>query len=249
MSLRKGNRRKRARDDEVDDSQYVMYKADGLFKFIAKNPVKAFTNALKIPLTLTRVLSRRSDMSAEVERNLLKFGTEFISSISVFRLPLSVALRKIIDALPGSNTKSFKHPLYHVFQIVRLQNGVILRIDKNETVEVERLTSDAYAKLVNTVEHIAVSRVPTTLSLETYIRGAEKMGKDMTYIYDPLYANCQLYVKWCLEGVNLWTPTIAAFAYQPEVPQLFSKVGWVQMKAITSTAGIVRNLLDTNGRF
>ena len=147
---------------------------------------------------LPRFLSQfiRRGPSPQVRATLKKYGNVKISSARVCRRPLATALQWVANKLNPAIRKSITaqgfDQLFHLFTLLKLENGVTLLCDKVEVVRLEEVPADY---LESGQECITIDLghqdFGTPASL---IDGAvSKLGPTEAFLYDLRDNNCQVW--------------------------------------------------------
>ena len=163
------------------------------------------------------------------DRELLaKVGNEPIIGLIVMRKPLANMLDTLMNFLSLGKFDEIKAQnkytdFYHLFVIVLLQNGSMVRIEKNQTIELHAIqslpTEQAFAEITPS-QHI---------TLKQFLDNCEQlMGKKLYFTYDAKENNCQVYIYNLLKANGDITPEATEFIMQdiaelPEFTQNFAR--------------------------
>lgn len=170
-----------------------------------------------------------------------KYGSQKIFKILVFRKPLNSILKnaiKVISLGTFNPEKEGYDKLYHLGLSVHLENGVNIKMEKNDAVDIS--VGDPTDS-----ELLAVPMHQQMTLKQFYDNGLAKMGEERFFQYSGLKYNCQDWIKGMLEGSNLYTPAINKFAFQDmeNVRKNINPTSEKIMNTITDTANIARKWL------
>ena len=147
--------------------------------------------------------SKRDNFPPSVRTILAKYGNEKIIWMKVCRTPIDGIISKALNWLTLGlfqyNMKKMNYEsMFHLYLLVRLSNGLYLKIEKNHVIKFE---------IVSPMSKVAVEMrdVPIlkNLNLQTLISNAVKFRGPQIYVYDSVYANCQDFVLAILQGNEL----------------------------------------------
>jgi hypothetical protein len=125
--------------------------------------------------------------------------------------------------------------IFHLYFIIRIKNAENkpLKLEKNEVIDLGIVKKFKKAMVTMPV------KIPNDLTLNKLFKGAlDLVGPKKLYIYDPVSANCQWFLKWMLEAQNLMTPELKDFIMQ-DATELTEGIEGLASKAktVTSFAG------------
>lgn len=164
------------------------------------------------------------------ERSLIKaFGDSTITGITIGRAPINSKLDTFLNVLSlgvwGKLKKDYEFDkLFHLYMIITLSNGKMLRIEKNQVIKI--------STNVNTESDAEFEIVPLQgkqITLKEFLQNAvTKYGDNRIFIYSPWSTNCQQYLVDLLEANNLLTDKTKKFIYQ-DMKELVEKLpGYVK---------------------
>jgi hypothetical protein len=109
--------------------------------------------------------------------------------------------------------KYYYDTLFHLFLIIKLDNGMNVAFEKNSIVTMT--INDGRCSEPN-VECIDVQDYPNdSLDLNELVKTPlERIGKKAYFEYDPFNANCQIFIKAILETFGLYDDKEKEFIYQ-----------------------------------
>lgn len=151
-----------------------------------------------------------------VVRNIIKqYGNQIIVEASVCRSPVQKAITTAINILTKNKLNENKNKLsydnlYHLYILVKLENGVMLRIQKNEVIDIHPIKSlsDADCSTVDI-------NINKKITLENLFINTEKViGKDNLYLYNVINRNCQIFINDILTANKLNNAKLKGFILQ-----------------------------------
>jgi hypothetical protein len=149
----------------------------------------------------------------QVRNILAQHGKHRIVDIKLCKEVVSENTEFLLKALAGSQTwedAKRKHGFdrfYHLFMIVRLEDGTQLHIEKNEVIRVSinpRACPDALD--LGSPNQITLN--------ELMERTRQRIGDRDFFTYDPLGNNCQNFVNQLLRTMSLYSETARKFVFQ-----------------------------------
>jgi hypothetical protein len=140
-----------------------------------------------------------------------------IVELVVAREPVSGIITKLGDWLSkgklGKNTKRMHYDdIFHLYFIIRIKNAENkpLKLEKNHVINL-----NIVKKFSKDMVIMPVKGIQDDLTLNKLFKGGlDLVGPKKLYIYDPVSANCQWFLKWMLEAQNLMTPELKDFIMQ-----------------------------------
>jgi hypothetical protein len=158
-----------------------------------------------------------------------KHGGKLIKKIQVCRYPIMSVFKKIIRTMKGKDkfdewmaSKSYDE-LYHLYMILELKDGTILRTDKNNRVELKTLKKFSCGDK-NGTEDYAPIELKGDLTFTQMVNNAVKSG--LVYRYSANEFNCQNYIMMMLKHSNLYNSTIDKFIMQ-DIQSLIKKNSFI----------------------
>lgn len=187
-------------------------------KYIRKTQKRLKDTVSNITGRITGAITgdRDSAYPPDVRAILKKYQNNNIVAITVRRDPLSKAVEKGSNILSlGQFEKSKKEAGYdsyfHLYLIATLDNNTNLLIEKNEVINIQ---------LYNGEKDIGESYnvyMPNAINLNTFLDNAlNGMGFNKFSIYDPLTANCQMFIDGLMTFNDLYkyNPNLKQFIMQ-----------------------------------
>jgi len=186
--------------------------------------------------------------SPHVRNFLERRGDIKIVEMKVCRKPVSGTITKIVNWVSGGkfeeNLRAANYDaIFHLFIWARLQDGQILRIEKNHVVEITQTFPTRAPSVPVPLGGADVS----TLSLFT--KAEARVGSKQLWLYDVRDNNCQKFVRDMLQSSGLWNAALQTFAMQ-DVPAILRGIEGVGKgaKTITDLAGRLDVLLSGRGK-
>ena len=158
----------------------------------------------------------------EVKRLLEKYGNQKIVQMSVARKPIISLIKKVVDLLANE----VYDKLFHLFIIVKLENGVELKLERNQRIN--------FTQSLGLTPDTEIIEVPINkdITLSEFITKANKRQGDLYWKYSSSSNNCQDFVFVNLSVNGLMTPQLKTFVKQ-DTKNLLPK--WVQSVSDTIT--------------
>ena len=171
--------------------------------------------------TAKTIIFGRTDYPADQKKLLEKYGSNSITNISVGRTPLPQILTNALNILTLGAfqqilNKSPYDKLYHLFSIITLDNGVKLKIDKTQAINMKPVGNYNPKH----TEYITISNIPSGLTFKTALDNTKKSLGSKFFTYDAIKNNCQLFIKTILSSNNLLTKHSQDFIEQ-DVREMF----------------------------
>jgi len=192
------------------------------------------------------------------ERKLLQqYGEQEVVSINVHREPIkAVPLDRILNVISfGQFSKLMKKfdydRLFHLYAELTLSSGVILRIEKNERINMKKVEKRLTPRQMkeNNAERMSV-QIDKPISLNLMIENTSKyMDKDF-FPYHPVKNNCQRFITSFLKGNGVLTIPLQEFINQrvDELLNILDPSGALERIASTFTnIGSIGNILIEGG--
>ena len=186
---------------------------------------------------------RDSAYPPKVRGILNRYGNNNIIAITVRREPLSKAVEIGANILTlGQLTKSKKEAGYddyfHLYLIATLNNNTSLLIEKNEVINIQLYNGEKDAG-----ESYGVY-MPNPIILNTFLDNALKgMGFNKFSIYDPLTANCQMFIDGLMTYNDLYkyNPNLKQFIMQ-DYRTLIKNLPTLSKKLARTTTDLARRI-------
>jgi len=193
-----------------------------------------------------QIITGRDKLGSKFEKRLNKFKDQKIKEVYIVRAPIIKGVEKALDLLNKGKlkkemVKAGYDDLFHLTLNIVLENGVCLRIEKNETVYIDRGCIYKNPKPETGVKKVEVKK-DITLG-EAY----DKMTKgypsaSRLYGYDSVNNNCQRFVNTFLSQNK------DAFNYTGEDKSFVVQDVRDVMKKFKKTKGISKKITDLASR-
>lgn len=178
----------------------------------------------------------RKRASPSIRKFMEANGESKISKIVIGRIPVTPGVEKVANLLSlgkyEQNKKKLQYDkMFHLFMVISLDNGKTFKLEKNHLPEL----SMTYTLGKDTIN---VSKPNTTFN--EFIANAEKKaGGSKLWVYDAFNANCQYFVKWCLQGSNVYSDSIDKFVMQ-DAYKVIEGLSWFEKLArkVTDLANV-----------
>jgi Zn-dependent M32 family carboxypeptidase len=218
-----------------------------LYKRINKNIGKAGRAiGLLLKPSMSMFTQASKDVSSkyppQVAHILKECGNDIIKSVSICREVVKKNTEFLLKALSGSNTweeakkKNGFDNFYHLFIIVDLGSKK-LHIEKNEVI---RISYD-----VRPCEGGITMEAGKKMTLNELLEDTRKrVGDTDFFTYDPLKNNCQNFIKYLLQTLQMYNHKTSKFVYQdikglreslPKYTHIIAK-GLTDLGALANTA-------------
>jgi hypothetical protein len=219
---------------------YEHLEGSGILDFFKKgvNVVKSSTQKV-----MNFIKPRSDSYNNTSQKTLDQYGNLPIKSLMICRTPILKVIDTVLNFISLGKFAELKKKygfdqLYHL-QLVANVGGKNIVIEKNEVINI----NTSFKNDKNTETY------PINLNKEFTIndmlnKGLEKVGNHLWFSYDAFHNNCQYFIKYCLEGVNLFSNEAKNFLFQDikelakEMPSYVKKTANV----VTTTGAIVNKL-------
>lgn len=148
-------------------------------------------------------------------RKFLKsHGNTPIKQMRICREPLPTLLTKIGNLLTAGELNKRIRKLgydnvFHLYLLIELMDGRILKLEKNERVTTTFVKSYDVTKKT---EYLDIKMVDS-YTINDMVEGAENLGS-LKYTYSLERNNCQQFLLLLLKGIDILTPEYRNFIYQ-----------------------------------
>jgi len=194
------------------------------------------------------VTGPREHAGPVLRRFLAESGNMEIIAIRVCRLPIVRAIEKLANVLSFGQYERNKAALsydrlFHLFLLIHLKGGNIIRLEKNHVVEVSKSPWD-----VPLAEFLPII-ITGGITVNSLITNAEKaVGTKALYVYDPTSTNCQHFCHSVLSASGLSTTDSYKFIAQ-DAETVLKGLGLLQIiaRGATNIAGRADVLINGKG--
>lgn len=191
----------------------------------------------------------RLSLRSDYQKTLDRFKDFKIISMNVCRDPLKKVIDKALNFISlgqwEKNKKKYSYDdLFHLFLLIKVEkNGVIsnIHMEKNEVIKIVQYPN------TECQEFMPIHNIPKNLTLGQFYENGFKFvtgnnNLQKWFVYDPVKANCQVFVMDLLSGNNMNYPELTNFISQCSecvMNGYLYKIG----KGVTDFAGRVDVLL------
>ena len=153
---------------------------------------------------------------------LKKYGDKYIAQIQIVRRPLNHAIQKLGNILTRGDLKRTERKLnykdlFHLYAILYFYDSPPIQIEKQNTPKLSMKIQKPDGDQLN-----FEARHKITLN-ELIFNAIKLVGENDFYRYDVRNANCQLWLKWLLDGSGINDPIYDKFIMQ-NAPELLKKL-------------------------
>ena len=185
----------------------------------------------------------RDDYMPSVRKLLEEIQGKKIVKMSVYRDPIKEEIHMLANAISMNEINKFKKEvsiddLFHLFAVCILDNGQMIRFEKNAEIEVFKITKIQQMDASNIFECV----VPNQISLNELLDNTrKKIGDRLFWDYDGIKNNCQDFIYNCLyhNGYGATNPKMKSF-----IKQDLTKLS----KNMSSTSKTIMNTLTDLGK-
>lgn len=164
-------------------------------------------------MSLYNTIEGRLPGEKRLREVLAQHGNARFQSLQVGRTPVSAALIGLLNKVNGNalsnvmKTKGYDY-VYHVFMLIRLNDGYFCRLEKNDIIQF----STPSVMPAGT----ELKQAPTpNCNLSTFINNAaNSMGRANFFSYNAFTNNCQIFVLSCLKANGVLTSELTSFLFQ-----------------------------------
>ena len=185
----------------------------------------------------------RNDYQPYVRNLLEKISNNKIIKLVVIREPIKQAINMLVNAITDNKVNEFKKQvgiddLFHLYMIATLDDGRLIRIEKNSEIDVKQISSMPKVNNDNML-NINISTPITVNELLTNTKN--KIGDRAFWDYDSIKSNCQDFIYNVLytNGFESSNPSMKSF-----IKQDLSKLG----KSLSSTSKNIMNTITNLGK-
>ena len=191
--------------------------------------------------TTKKVVSRLVFGDNSLPEAVMKFlknnGDAKLLNGNINRKPISSMINSVLNVLSfGEFQKNLdKTPydrLFHLSLDIRLNNGKIIKIEKNARITITQIHS------IDTNSNNDYNISLPNITLNEFVNNGYKEMKEKFFIYNAETSNCQHFILGLLKGSNSLTPEAAEFIKQ-KTENIFQNMSQTQtmMNRITDLAG------------
>ena len=185
----------------------------------------------------------RDDYQPYVRNLLQKISTNKIIKLVVIREPIKEAINMFVNVITDNKVNEFKKQvgvddLFHLYMVATLDNGILIRIEKNSEIDVKQISSIPSNKDINMLN----INIPNSLTVNELLTNTKnKIGDRLFYDYDSIKNNCQdfLYNVLYTNGFDTSNPSMKSF-----IKQDLTKLS----KSLSSTHKNIMNTITNLGK-
>lgn len=218
--------------------EHMHLEGSGLFDWIkqkASSAVNAVSNYFK----------PREDYNNLSKKTIADYGNVPIKQLYIMRAPVQSMLNNIINFVSLGKWNELKQKynfdkLFHLSLVARLENGKSIIMEKNEVLNITpefKNEKDAETLDIPFNGQLTINQILDT--------ARKNVGDQTFFLYDAFKNNCQYFIKYLLEGQNLYSEQAKNFLFQDlqqiyeGLPSYVPKV----MKGATTMGAIVNKIL------
>lgn len=169
---------------------------------------------------------------------LSKYGNNTVEYVRVAREPIASMFSYIINKI----TSKPHDQLFHLFVYLHLNNGMVIRLEKNQRVAVKVNASKDESQQHDITPLTGVYRVMT---LNSIFDRYETLKGESAYVYDAVNSNCQDFI---LSIVHILGITKYDAFIKQNVKSLVPKWAQTLSKIITDTASVIDYTIKGGGK-
>ena len=185
----------------------------------------------------------RNDYQPYVRNLLEKISNNKIIKLVVIREPIKQAINMLVNAITDNKVNEFKKQvgiddLFHLYMIATLDDGILVRIEKNSEIDVKQISS--MPKVNN--DNMLNINIPNSLTVNDLLANTKnKIGDRLFWDYDSIKNNCQdfLYNLLYTNGFESSNPSMKSFIKQ-DLTRL--------SKSLSSTSKNIMGKITTLGK-
>ena len=164
-----------------------------------------------------------------IQKLLTQYGDKQITGITIIREPIKQYVNILTNIITLGEIDKYKNTynineLFHLYMIVALNDGSLIRVEKNEEIDIEKVNSIPQLD----PKFVYVCKLPSNnLTLNILLnKTLNTIGQARYFKYDALNNNCQNYLYNILStnGFNSINPDMKQFIIQ-DLTQLENKLG------------------------
>lgn len=224
-----------------------------IFSNISSLVSKTFRSLVNAPSNIGKAVSRTfhprlDDYSRKTKAMMDKYGNYTIVKLSIYRAPITEMLNSIINAVSLGQWEQLKKKygidkLYHLALVAQIDvNGVQknLIMEKEEEVKLK----DSFPTLSRT-DVLDLGMPPKRWTTNKLFQTTmDRVGKHTFFDYDGLTNNCQFFIKYLLETMNMYSKEAKDFLFQDlsDIKKELPSYVQATMKGVTRLGNIVAKL-------
>lgn len=148
-----------------------------------------------------------------------------------------IGSQKLVDKLNLLKNKPYDE-LFHLFLVVTLENGIMLRIEKNATINIFILSNSV------SDDKIQIYKINKNLTLGNMLKNTENhMGTNKYYQYSAINNNCQMFLDNILKSNRMGRREVFQFINQ-DLSGIVSETGSKLLDASTYFGAVYNSLVE-----
>lgn len=160
----------------------------------------------------------RDDYQPYVRKLLDEIKGNKIIKLVVIREPIKEAVNMLVNVITVNKVNEFKKDvgvddLFHLYMIATLDNGKLIRIEKNAEIDIKEVNNIPNVNQLNMLNIVITSNLSVN---ELLNNTRQKIGDRLFFDYDGIKNNCQdfLYNILYMNGFEKDNPTMKSFIKQ-----------------------------------
>ena len=160
----------------------------------------------------------RDDYQPYVRKLLDEIKGNKIIKLVVIREPIKEAVNMLVNVITVNKVNEFKKDvgvddLFHLYMIATLDNGKLIRIEKNAEIDIKEVNSIPNVNQLNMLNIVITSNLSVN---ELLNNTRQKIGDRLFFDYDGIKNNCQdfLFNLLYMNGFEASNPTMKSFIKQ-----------------------------------
>ena len=184
----------------------------------------------------------------QVDDMLKKFGNNTVVEFNVCRSPIDSITRVLLNTITLGNfskeQKKYNYDeVYHLFAILKLDNGIYLKTERNQRVVLRTATINDLNKAKDKIN------IKTNIKLNDLFENAIKVDGPDIWRYGAMNNNCQKFITSLLKHSNYFNSSLDKFVNQDVSNLLKSNVSNQIAKKTTDIASLVENVVKGGSHY
>ena len=178
----------------------------------------------------------------DVENMLKKYGNNTVVEFNVCRSPIDSITRVLLNTITLGNfskeQKKYNYDeVYHLFAILKLDNGIYLKTERNQRVVLKTTTVNDLNKAKDKIN------IKTNIKLNDLFENAIKVDGPDIWRYGAMNNNCQKFITSLLKHSNYFNSSLDKFVNQDVSNLLKSSVSNQIAVKTTDIASLFENVV------
>ncbi len=171
--------------------------------------------------------SPRQDYNNVSRETLNKYGNMIIKKMVLYRTPIQSIINTVLNIISLGKWNSVREKyhydkLFHLALVCTLNNGKNIIIEKNAVVNI----SDYYETKPDTEVYDDINLNKEITPKQMLDETLAQIGPEKFFIYDPVNANCQVFLRDVLSSQGLYNNNINGWLFQPLDELMKEMPGW-----------------------